>query len=419
MKNKAKENAKVEIMAPAGDYDSLMAAIKAGADSVYFGVEQLNMRRHGAKNFSLDDLKKIVGICKENKVKSYLTVNSIIYDSDIENMKKIIDSSKEAEIDAIIACDIAAIEYAASIGQKVHSSTQLNVSNIEAVKFYAKYADVIVLARELTLPQIKEICDEVKKQEIKGPGGELVKIEIFIHGALCVSISGKCYMSLASDNHSANRGECFQTCRRAYRVVDDETGNEFVIDNKYVMSPRDLCTIGYIDKIIESGVSVLKIEGRARSADYVYTVTKAYKEAVESCLEGNYNEDKVKTWLKELESVFNRGFWQGGYYLGEKNDAWANCKGSKSTTEKILIGKINHYFSNKKIAILDVTSHGIQKGDSILITGPTTGIVNEEVVEVFKDGKPFDGLAKGNDITIPVKEKVRGNDKVFLVRKIG
>lgn len=408
---------KIEIMSPAGDFECLMAAIKAGADAIYFGVSELNMRRRGAKNFKISDLAEVCRICRQKGVKSYLTLNSIIYDSDLKLMREIVDAAKKAGIEAIIACDMAVIEYLRSVGVAVHTSTQLNVSNIEAVKFYAKYANAIVLARELTLEQITEICKEVKKQKIKGPDGKLVKIEIFIHGALCVSISGKCYMSLAAYNQSANRGECFQNCRRTYRVIDEETGEELVIDNKYLMSPKDLCTIGFLDKIIASGVSILKIEGRGRASDYVYTVTKVYKDALESCFDGSYCSAKIKNWLKKLEGVFNRGFWQGGYYLGRKNDAWAASKGSKSTTEKIAVGIVKHYFSKKQVAVLEIWSQGIKKGDVLFITGPTTGIVNLKVSKLFKNGKPFKGIAKGKGISIAVSEKVRDKDKVYLVRK--
>ncbi|MFH1290804.1 MAG: peptidase U32 family protein [Nanoarchaeota archaeon] len=405
----------IEIMAPAGNFESLQAAIQAKTDSVYFGVQQLNMRSHGANNFTLEDLPKIVEQCEKHKVKTYLTVNSILYDEDLKLMKKIIDKAKEVDITAIIACDIAAIQYANSIGQEVHTSTQLNVSNIEAVKFFAKFTDVIVLARELKLEQIKEICDEVKKQKIKGPNGELVKIEIFCHGALCVSISGKCYMSLAKYNRSANRGECYQPCRRAYRVIDEETEDELKIENKYVMSPADLCTIQFLDKIIESGVSVLKIEGRARPPEYVYTVTKVYKEAAQAAQSKTYNDKKINSWIKELETIYNRGFWHGGYYLGKKLGEWAGVRGSKATIKKTLLGKVEHYFDKKKIAHLNIQNRELGAGDELLITGPTTGVVKTKIKGLYKDGKPSKGKAKGADITIPLDKKVRHNDQVFLL----
>ncbi|MBS3077682.1 U32 family peptidase [Candidatus Pacearchaeota archaeon] len=408
----------VEIMSPAGDWTSLTAALQAGADSVYFGVEQLNMRSRGAHNFTLEELPKIVETCRKHKVKTYLTVNSILYNEDISLMKKIIDKAKESGINAVIACDIAAIQYANSIGMEVHTSTQLNVSNIEAVKFFAKFTDVIVLARELTLEQITEICDEIKKQKIKGPKGELIKIEIFCHGALCVSISGKCYMSLARFNCSANRGECLQPCRRAYRVIDEETGEELKLENKYVMSPADLCTIQFLDKIIASGISVLKIEGRARPPEYVHTTTKVYKEAVKAVQEKSFTKKKVDAWVKDLEGVYNRGFWHGGYYLGKELGEWAGVRGSKATTNKTLLGKVEHYFDKKHIAHLNIQNQDLKSGDELLITGPTSGVVETKVKEIFKDGKPAKKPVRGADITISLEKKVRKNDLVFLIEKI-
>ena len=321
----------VEIMAPSGSYESLIAAIKAGAGSVYFGVGKLNMRSKSS-NFEFDDLKKVAKICKEHNVKSYLALNTVMYDEDIDSIKKICNTAKEAGITAIIASDVSVIKYCNKIRMEVHISTQLNVSNIEAVKFYSQFADVIVLARELTLKKIKHIAKEIKKQKIKGPSGNLVKIELFVHGALCVSIAGKCYMSLALHNKSANRGECLQVCRGSYKVTDQETGNELVVDNNYVMSPKDLCTITVLDKILDSGASILKIEGRGRSPDYVYKTTKAYKEAVDACLKGKYTKEKIELWLNELQLVYNRGFWHGGYYLGNKLGEWCNCYGSKAPT---------------------------------------------------------------------------------------
>ncbi|MFH1802399.1 MAG: peptidase U32 family protein [archaeon] len=408
----------IEIMSPAGDWTSLTAALQAKADSVYFGVEQLNMRSRGAHNFTLEDLPKIVETCKKQKVKTYLTVNSILYDNDLNLMRQIIDKARSSGIDAIIACDIAAIQYANEISQEVHTSTQLNVSNIEAVKFFAKFTDVIVLARELTLDQITSIVKEIKKQKIKGPKGELVKIEIFCHGALCVSISGKCYMSLAKYNCSANRGDCFQPCRRPYRVIDEETNEELRIENKYVMSPADLCTITFLDKIIASGISVLKIEGRARPPEYVYTVTKVYKEAAEAVAKKTFTKKKADVWVKELESVYNRGFWHGGYYLGKQLGEWAGVRGSKATEKKTFLGKVKHYFDKKQIAHLYIQNQEIKAGDELLITGPTTGVVKTKVKDFYKDGKPAKGKVKGKDITVSLKEKVRENDQVFLVEKV-
>ncbi|MEM3126598.1 MAG: U32 family peptidase [Candidatus Woesearchaeota archaeon] len=407
---------KVEIMSPVGSFESLSAAIKAGADSIYFGVEQLNMRARSSNNFTIEDLKKIAQICKENNVKSYLTLNTIMYDHDLNLMKKICNSAKESGVSAVIASDISAISYANEIGLEVHLSTQVNITNIEAVKFYSKFADVIVLARELTLDQIKNICNQIKNQNIRGPKGELVKIELFAHGALCVAVSGKCYMSLATYNASANRGACLQNCRRAYKVTDVETGDELVIDNKYVMSPSDLCTIGFLDKIIEAGVSVLKLEGRGRHVEYVYTVTKAYKEAVEAIQHGSYTKEKIDLWVKQLESVYNRGFWHGGYYLGKKLGEWSGVYGSKATKEKQFVGTAVNYFTKKKIAHFIIDTGEIKVGDEIIITGPTTGIVEAKAETIFKNEKPVDFAKKGDEITVPIKEKIRKNDKLYLVK---
>src|SRR3989344_9146789 len=370
---------KVELMAPVGSYESLRAAINSGADSVYFGAEQLNMRACSANNFNIDDLKKIIEICKKNNVKTYLTVNTILYDHDINLMKKICDAAKKFGVTAIIASDVAAMSYVRAIGIEVHLSTQANVSNLETVKFYSQFVDVIVLARELTLKQIKEICDGIKKDNIRGPDGELVKIEIFAHGALCVAISVKCYMSLATDNASANRGACIQNCRKKYRVIDDEEGKELVLDNEYIMSPKDLSTIGFLDKIIPTGVKVLKLEGRGRSIDYVYKVVKCYREAVDSFIEGSYSKEKIENWNKELGSVYNRGFWEGGYYLGKQLGEWSGAYGSQSQFEKKFIGTGRHYFSNKKIGEFKLEAGELKKGDKIMITGNTTGFIECKV----------------------------------------
>ena len=416
MKDAKKE---IELMAPAGSYEALRAAIQAGADSVYFGIEQLNMRARAANNFTLRDLKKIVNICQQHHVKAYLTLNTIIYDQDLTQMKKICTAAKKAGLTAVICTDIAALAYAHSIGLEVHLSTQANISNLEAVKFYAQFADVLVLARELTLPQIKSIITEIKKQKICGPSGNLVKIELFIHGALCVSIAGKCYMSLATYNYSANRGACLQNCRRAYRVIDDETGDELKIENKYVMSPKDLCTIGCIDQILAAGVKILKIEGRGRSPEYVYTTVKAYREAADSYIQGTYSLDKIKQWTKELEKVFNRGFWQGGYYLGKKLGEWSGSYGSQAIKKKIYVGRVQNYFTKPKIAEIHLEAAGIKIGDEILITGPTTGLIQTKVNSIFinikgKD-KKVQKAKKGARVTIPIPQKVRPNDKLFIL----
>ena len=408
---------KPEIMAPVGSYESLSSAIKAGADSVYFGIEQLNMRSRSAANFTIKDLKKITELAKKANIKTYLTVNTIIYNDDIKLMEQILDSAKSAGISAVIACDIAVINYANSIGLEVHMSTQTNISNIEAVKFYSQFADTIVLARELTLEQIKEICNQIKKQKILGPSGKLVEIEIFVHGALCVSISGKCYMSLHQYNSSANRGACYQACRRKYRVMDDETGEELVVDNQYVMSPKDLCTIQYIDKLIESGVSVFKIEGRGRSPDYVYTVVKTYKKAIELYNNKKLNNNEIKKLEQELKTVFNRGFWKGGYYLGNKLGEWAGTYGSKATKEKHFIGLVKHYYPKSKVAEIEMQKESLKLGDEILITGITTGVIKTKIKTIYVKESPVEQANKEDqDITISINEKVRKGDKIYLIK---
>ncbi len=408
----------IEVMAPVGSYESLSTAINAGANSVYFGIEQLNMRARAANNFTTEDLREIVKICQENNVKTYLTLNTIMYDHDISLMKRICDVAKEAKVTAVILSDIAALSYASLIGLEVHMSTQANITNIEAVKFYSKFADVIVLARELTLTQIESICSDIKEEGIKGPSGELVEIEIFVHGALCVAISGKCYMSLATYNSSANRGACLQNCRRSYKLVDEETGDELVVDNKYIMSPKDLCTIGFIDKIISSGVSVLKIEGRGRAPEYVDTVVRCYREAVDSVLEGSYNKDKIDSWVSKLEKVFNRGFWHGGYYLGKELGEWSSSYGSQATTEKTYLGKVINYFPNVNVGFFQLETGMIEVGDNYLITGPTTGVVKGKIEEMKVDEKSSDKAVKGDSVTFLVTGKVRENDKLFVVKDV-
>jgi len=407
----------IELMSPVGSYESLIAAIQAKANSVYFGVTQLNMRARAADNFTIKDLKKIASICKKNNVKSYLTLNVVIYDNEFNLVKKICNEAKKAKISAIIASDLAVIKYANKINLEVHLSTQCNVSNTEAVKFYSKYADVIVLARELTLEQVKNIVKEIKHQKIKGPSGNLVRVELFIHGAMCVSIAGKCQMSLALYNEPANRGKCLQACRRSYRVIDEETGDELIIKNHHIMSPKDLCTIKFLDKIINSGVSILKIEGRGRSPEYVYTVTKCYKEAVESIKNNTYSKEKIDSWTKQLETVFNRGFWHGGYYLGKKLGEWSNEYGSKATTEKVYIGLIENYFPKPNAAQVKIESNKITINDNILITGPTTGILQFKLDSLFVKEKPAKEASKNQDVTIKVPNKVRKNDKIYVLRK--
>lgn len=407
---------RIEIMSPAGSFAALQTAIKAGANSVYFGVEQLNMRARSTNNFKIQDLPKIIEICQAAGVKSYLTVNTILYDHDLVLMKKICDAAKLSGVTAIIACDIAALQYAFSIGLEIHISTQQNVSNIEAVKFFAQFADVVVLARELTLKQIKSIIDSIKRENITGPNGKLVQIEIFAHGALCVAISGKCYMSLATRNASANRGACEQNCRRAYRVIDEVTKEELVIDNKYVMSPKDLCTIQFVDQLLGAGVSVLKLEGRGRSVDYVHMVTKCYREAADAVEAGTYTKEKCDAWIKELESVYNRGFWHGGYYLGKELGEWSGEYGSHVSTHNVSIGRVVNFFTNKSIGEFVLESGDLQVGEELFIIGDTTGMVKLKLESLFVHDVPAEIAKKGDVVTFPLPERVRPNDKLFVIR---
>lgn len=403
-------------MAPVGGYDSLAAAIRSGADSVYFGIEQLNMRSRSSANFAIADLHKIAEKCHRCKIKPYLALNTLIYDKDLDFMRKICDAAKSAGISAVIASDISTIIYAHSIDLPVHISVQANVSNIEAVRFFAKFADVMVLARELELDQIKAITSTINKENITGPSGELVRIELFAHGALCVSISGKCYMSLATYNTSGNRGACYQNCRRKYRVIDEESGQELVIENKYVMSPKDICTIRILDKLIAAGVTIFKIEGRGRSADYVATVTKAYREAIDSCLNGNYTAAQFAAWENELESVFNRGFWHGGYYLGDETGEWSNFSGNRATVKKFSIGYVSNYFNKIGVAEICINAGKLQTGDEILFTGSTTGAYKTTVKNIRIDEKSVQNAKKGDIISLKLDTKVRRNDKVYLLQ---
>lgn len=402
----------IELMAPVGSYETLMAAIQGGANSVYFGIEQLNMRSKSTHNFTTEDLKQIVKICKDNNLKSYLAVNTIMYDNDLILMQEIIDTAKKIGLTAIIASDIAAISYANKIGVEVHASTQLNISNIEAVKFFAQYCDVIVLARELNLSQIKAITDAIKEYNIIGPSGKLVQIEIFIHGALCMAISGKCYLSLHEQNSSANRGACLQTCRKAYTVTEKESGYQLEVDNEYIMSPKDLCTIAFIDQVIEAGVTIMKIEGRARPPEYVKTVSKSYDKAINAYINGTLSRKKIDNWMKQLEEVFNRGFWDG-YYLGRKLGEWNNDYGSKAKKRKMYIAKATNYFSKIGVAEFLVQAGELNLNDEILIIGPTTGVIETKINEIRKDLKPTDHAKQGDIISIPIKEKVRRADKLY------
>ena len=401
-----------EIMAPVGSRESLAAAIHAGANSVYFGIGKLNMRAHSANAFGIDDLKEIASICHENGLKSYLTVNTIIYGEDIETMHEIVDAAKEAKISAVIASDVAVMTYCRKIGQEVHLSTQLNISNIEALKFYAQFADVVVLARELNMWQVKAIYDQIVEEHICGPSGNLIRIEMFCHGALCMAISGKCYLSLNNANRSANRGDCIQLCRRGYEVRDIETGTELNIDNKYIMSPKDLKTIRFIDIMMNPGVRVFKIEGRARGPEYVHTVVKAYNEAINSVLDNTFTEDKKDKWDEELKTVFNRGFWDG-YYQGQKLGEWCDVYGSKATERKVYVGKAVKYFSKIGVAEFVIESNELNVGDKILITGTTTGVIEEVVDEIRFDLEPVNCAVKGQHISFRVPGKVRPNDKLY------
>lgn len=406
-----------EIMAPVGSRESLAAAINAGAGSVYFGIGQLNMRAHSASTFTIDDLREIAATCQEHGIKSYLTVNTVIYGEDLETMRHIVNAAKEANISAIIASDVAVMTYARSIGQEIHLSTQLNISNIEAVKFYAHFADVVVLARELNMTQVAEIYRGIQEENICGPSGEPLRIEMFCHGALCMAISGKCYLSLHHANRSANRGECVQICRRGYRVEDMESGTELEIDNKYIMSPKDLKTIRFIDKMMESGVRVFKIEGRARGAEYVDTVVRCYDEAISSVLDGTFTEEKKDAWDERLSRVFNRGFWDG-YYQGQTLGEWNDSYGSKATEKKVYAAKTIKYFSKIGVAEFQVEAHEIKVGDTLLITGPTTGALRFECTEIRYDLKSVSSAEKGWRISIPVPDKVRPSDKLFVLEKV-
>ena len=400
-------------MAPVGSYESLAAAIKAGADAVYFGIEQLNMRARSANNFTFEDLASIVDICNENNVKTYLTVNTVIYDNEIEKMHKIIDAASENKISAIIASDMAVIMYARKKGVAVHASTQLNISNIEAVEFFAQFCDVMVTARELTIFNVADIIKEIEKRQIKGPSGKLVKIEIFCHGALCMAVSGKCYLSLHQYNASANRGECFQACRRGYLVSDLETNDELIIDNQYIMSPKDLCTISFLDKIIDSGVSVLKIEGRARSAEYVKIVVECYDEAINSYVDASFSQEKIEGWKNRLSTVFNRGFWNG-YYLGQRLGEWSEVYGSKASKTKVFIGKVLNYFSNIAVAEIKFeTDNTLSVNDEILIIGPTTGVVEQKISELREDLLSVTMVKKHSLFSLKTNELVRRGDKLY------
>jgi len=405
---------KPEVLAPVGSFDSLKAAINAGADSIYFGVEQLNMRTRSSNTFSIDDIKEVSQLCKAAGIKAYITLNTIMYEHDMQLLKSILQEVKKQKIDAVIAADFSVIEYCSQLNIPLHISTQANVSNIESVQFFSRFADVIVLARELTLKQVEHICKEIKRRRITGPSGDLVKIELFVHGALCMAISGKCYLSLHSENASANRGACVQNCRRSYTVTDTQTKEELLIDNEYIMSPKDLCTISVLDQVIASGVGVLKIEGRTKGSDYVYTVTKCYTEAVAAIASKTFTQNKIGEWLKELGKVYNRGFWEG-YYLGRELGEWTSTPGSIATEKKIYIGKGTKYYPRINVAEFIVETGNIKKGDTIMISGPICGMVKENFETLIVNGEEGNEAKKGDKITFPFAVKVTAKDKLYKI----
>ncbi|PCI32621.1 MAG: collagenase-like protease [Flavobacteriaceae bacterium] len=405
---------RIELMAPAGNFESMQAALDNGADSIYFGVEQLNMRARASINFTLEDLKEISERCKAKNVRTYLTLNTIIYDHDLTIIRTLIQKAIEADITAVIAMDQAVISVARELNMEVHISTQINITNIETVKFYALFADTMVMSRELSLRQVKSISEQIQKQQIKGPSGNLVEIEIFGHGALCMAVSGKCYMSLHSSNSSANRGACKQNCRKKYTVIDQETGFEMELDNEYIMSPKDLCTIDFLDEIADAGIKVLKIEGRGRAPEYVANVIKCYRDAIDAIEEGTYDKEKVIVWMQALEKVYNRGFWSG-YYLGQKLGEWSKGSGSHATQKKVYIGKGMHYFPKANIGEFKIEAFDIAVGDTILITGPTTGAKEMEIKEMFVNDAKGEKASKGDSCTIPLEFRIRPSDKLYKI----
>ena len=404
----------IEIMAPVGSYESLMAAIQAGAGSVYFGVEHLSMRARSANNFTLEDLREIAHRAGEAGVKTYLTVNTVVFDEEAETLKRIIAAAKEAGVSAVIASDLAVIQTCRSIGMEVHISTQLNITNYETVKFYAQFADVMVLAREMNIGRVWEISNKIKADDLRGPGGELVRLEMFVHGALCMATSGKCYLSLHEMNSSANRGSCMQSCRRAYTVVDKETGAELEIDNEYIMSPKDLKTIHFLNKILDAGVTVLKIEGRARSADYVKCVVECYREAADACQDGTFGAEKIEDWNNRLATVFNRGFWDG-YYLGQRLGEWSGNYGSLATKRRVYLGKITNFYNNISIGEIKLETGCLKPGDEIMITGPSSGVMQTVVEEVRVEMVRVEEAFKGTYCSVAVPSKVRRSDKVYKI----
>lgn len=405
---------KIELMAPAGSFESLQAALDNGADSVYFGVEQLNMRARSSINFTLDDLDEIARRCKEKNVRTYLTLNTIIYDHDLSIIKTLLDRAKQAHITAVIAMDQAVIAYARQIGMEVHISTQINITNIETVKFYALFADTMVMSRELSLRQIKKICEQIEREQVKGPSGNLVEVEIFGHGALCMAVSGKCYLSLHSHNSSANRGACKQNCRKKYTVIDQESGFEIELDNEYMMSPKDLCTLDFLDQVIDTGAKVLKIEGRGRAPEYVATVIRTYREAIDAYYEGTYTKEKVDKWMEALATVYNRGFW-GGYYLGQKLGEWSGVPGSQATQKKVYIGKAMHFFPKTNISEFKIEAFDIKRGDKLLITGPTTGVQELILEDMYVNDQLSESAKKGDSCTFRTEFRTRPSDKLYKI----
>lgn len=407
---------KIELMAPAGNFESLQAALDNGCDSVYFGVEQLNMRARASINFTLDDLEEIARRCEAKNVRTYLTLNTIIYDHDLSIVKTLIKRAKAANISAVIAMDQAVISMAREQGMEVHISTQINITNIETAKFYAMFADTVVLSRELSLRQVKKITDQIEKEQIKGPSGRLLEIEIFGHGALCMAVSGKCYLSLHSHNSSANRGACKQNCRKKYTVIDQDSGFEMELDNEYIMSPKDLCTIDFLDQIADAGIKVLKIEGRGRAPEYVAKVIKCYRDAIDSLHDGTYDKEKVISWMQELEKVYNRGFWSG-YYLGQKLGEWSKESGSHATQKKVYLGKGVHYFQKAGIGEFKLDAYDLNVGDTILITGPTTGAKEMELKEMYVNEASANSATKGDEVTIKLDFRIRKSDKLYKIVK--
>lgn len=408
------EKKKVELLAPAGSFDSLQAAINAGADAIYFGVEQLNMRTRSSHSFHISDIHGIRAVCQKNRIKAYITLNTVMYEHDMQLLKTVLKEVKKQKIDAVIASDFAVIDYCNQMGIPLHISTQANVSNLESVQFFSRYADVIVLARELTLKQVENITNEIKRKKIKGPSGDLIKVEVFVHGALCMAVSGKCYMSLHTQNASANRGACVQNCRRPYTVKDAETGEELLIDNQYIMSPKDLCTIDILDEVLKSGVDVLKIEGRTKGADYVQVVTKCYREAMDSVKDGTFSQKKVAEWKGELEKVYNRGFWEG-YYLGRKLGEWTPQPGSVATEKKLYIGKGSKYYPKIGVGEFIIEAGILKIGDTLMVTGPKCGMVKEKAEKLIVNGEPGNIASKGDKITFPFATKVTPADKLYKI----